>query len=70
MADGTNASLKSRVSEAEWNVRVELAALYRDAESTARALVNQMMLSGLLVDAGDERVRVEPVARTAYDAAR
>ena len=29
MADGATASLKSRVSEAEWNARVELAALYR-----------------------------------------
>lgn len=29
MADGSVASLKSRVSEAEWNTRVELAALYR-----------------------------------------
>ncbi len=29
MADGAAVSLKSRVSEAEWNVRVELAALYR-----------------------------------------
>jgi ribulose-5-phosphate 4-epimerase/fuculose-1-phosphate aldolase len=29
MADGAAASLKSRVSEAEWAVRVELAALYR-----------------------------------------
>ena len=29
MADGTTASLKSRVSEAEWTARVELAALYR-----------------------------------------
>ena len=29
MADGTSPSLKSRVSEAEWAVRVELAALYR-----------------------------------------
>lgn len=29
MADGTTPSLKSRVSEAEWNARVELAALYR-----------------------------------------
>ncbi len=29
MADGATTSLKSRVSEAEWNVRVELAALYR-----------------------------------------
>ena len=29
MADGASASLKSRVSEAEWNARVELAALYR-----------------------------------------
>ena len=29
MADGTSPSLKSRVSDAEWQVRVELAALYR-----------------------------------------
>ncbi|WP_298746253.1 class II aldolase/adducin family protein [uncultured Brevundimonas sp.] len=29
MADGASASLKSRVSEAEWKTRVELAALYR-----------------------------------------
>lgn len=29
MADGTSPSIKSRVSEAEWQVRVELAALYR-----------------------------------------
>jgi ribulose-5-phosphate 4-epimerase/fuculose-1-phosphate aldolase len=29
MADGSTSSLKSRVSEAEWQVRVELAALYR-----------------------------------------
>ncbi len=29
MADGSASSLKSRVSEAEWQVRVELAALYR-----------------------------------------
>jgi len=29
MADGSAASLKSRVSEAEWQARVELAALYR-----------------------------------------
>ena len=29
MADGSAASLKTRVSEAEWQVRVELAALYR-----------------------------------------
>lgn len=29
MADGAMTSLKSRVSEAEWNTRVELAALYR-----------------------------------------
>ncbi len=29
MADGSSASLKTRVSEAEWQVRVELAALYR-----------------------------------------
>lgn len=29
MADGMTASLKSAVSEAEWKVRVELAALYR-----------------------------------------
>jgi ribulose-5-phosphate 4-epimerase/fuculose-1-phosphate aldolase len=29
MADGAAASLKSRVSEAEWTARVELAALYR-----------------------------------------
>ena len=29
MADGATTSLKSRVSEAEWNARVELAALYR-----------------------------------------
>ena len=29
MADGSAASLKSRVSEAEWLARVELAALYR-----------------------------------------
>ena len=29
MADGATPSLKSRVSEAEWQVRVELAALYR-----------------------------------------
>lgn len=29
MADGSAASLKTRVSEAEWQTRVELAALYR-----------------------------------------
>ena len=29
MADGATASMKSRVSEAEWNARVELAAQYR-----------------------------------------
>ncbi len=29
MADGANPSIKSRVSEAEWQTRVELAALYR-----------------------------------------
>lgn len=29
MADGNQTSLKSRVSEAEWQARVELAALYR-----------------------------------------
>ena len=29
MADGANPSIKSRVSEAEWQARVELAALYR-----------------------------------------
>jgi len=29
MADGAPASLKSRVSEAEWQARVDLAALYR-----------------------------------------
>ena len=29
MADGTAGSLKARVSEAEWQARVELAALYR-----------------------------------------
>lgn len=29
MADGTTPSLKSRVSEAEWQARVDLAALYR-----------------------------------------
>ena len=29
MADGTVASIRSRVSEAEWQARVELAALYR-----------------------------------------
>lgn len=29
MADGISPSIKSRVSEAEWQVRVELAALYR-----------------------------------------
>ncbi|MBU4040492.1 MAG: class II aldolase, partial [Alphaproteobacteria bacterium] len=29
MADGAPVSLKSRVSEAEWTARVELAALYR-----------------------------------------
>ena len=29
MADGAAVSLKSRVSEAEWAARVELAALYR-----------------------------------------
>ena len=29
MADGAHPSMKSRVSEAEWQVRVELAALYR-----------------------------------------
>jgi ribulose-5-phosphate 4-epimerase/fuculose-1-phosphate aldolase len=29
MADGATTSLKSRVSEAEWQVRVDLAALYR-----------------------------------------
>ena len=29
MADGSASSLKSRVSEAEWQARIELAALYR-----------------------------------------
>ena len=29
MADGANPSIKARVSEAEWQTRVELAALYR-----------------------------------------
>ena len=29
MADGASTSLKSKVSAAEWQVRVELAALYR-----------------------------------------
>jgi hypothetical protein len=29
MADGAVTSLKSRVSEAEWKARVDLAALYR-----------------------------------------
>ena len=29
MADGASTSLKSKISEAEWQVRVELAALYR-----------------------------------------
>ncbi len=29
MADGSTASVKSRVSEAEWQARIELAALYR-----------------------------------------
>ncbi|WEK39075.1 MAG: class II aldolase/adducin family protein [Candidatus Brevundimonas colombiensis] len=29
MADGANPSIKSRVSEAEWQARVDLAALYR-----------------------------------------
>ena len=29
MADGANPSIKSRMSEAEWQARVDLAALYR-----------------------------------------
>lgn len=36
-----------------------------DPLTVARALVDQMVLTGLLVDVGDARVRAEPVARAA-----